>query len=48
MRDRALDPDSRGWGRSVHAIQRLPAPDIRNADQTMSAILPPAAAERAA
>jgi dihydroorotase len=47
MRDRALEADSRGWGRSVHAIQELPAPVIRNPDQTMAAILPPLA-ERAA
>ena len=44
MRDRALVAAARGWGRSVHRIQQMPAPVVRNADQTMRAIL----AERAA
>ena len=39
MRDRTLVPDTRGWGRSVHAIQRMPAPRPRNTDQTMQAIV---------
>ena len=39
MRDRVLAPDARGWGRSVHAIQHMPAPVVRNADQTMQAIV---------
>jgi dihydroorotase len=39
MRDRALVAGTRGWGRSVHAIQNMPAPRPRNADQTMTAIL---------
>jgi dihydroorotase len=38
MRDRALMQDARGWGRSVHAIQQMPPPAIRNADQTMEAV----------
>lgn len=40
MRDRALVADSRGWGRSVHAIQRMPAPAPNNRSATMQAILP--------
>jgi dihydroorotase len=39
MKDRALMPGARGWGRSVHAIQNLPAPQLRNTDQTMQAIV---------
>ena len=39
MRDRALVPDTRGWGRSVHTIQHMPAAAPRNADQTMEAIV---------
>jgi len=38
MRDRAL-VGARGWGRSVHRIQEMPAPCVRNADLTMQAIL---------
>ena len=43
MKDRTLVPDTRGWGRSVHPIQTLPPPRLRNVDQTMWAIV--AAAE---
>ena len=39
MRDRALMPDTRGWGRSVHTLQRMPEPAPRNTDQTMASIL---------
>src|SRR5712692_5201045 len=39
MRDRALVSETRGWGRSVHAIQRLPDAAARNVDQAMDAIL---------
>ena len=39
MRDRALVPETRGWGRSVHTIQQLPAAAPRNVDQTMEAIV---------
>ncbi len=39
MKDRALVADTRGWGRSVHTIQHMPPPDVRNADQTMQAIV---------
>ena len=39
MRDRQLVPETRGWGRSVHAIQRMPPPQVRNAEQTSAAIV---------
>ncbi|MEA2916158.1 MAG: dihydroorotase, partial [Bradyrhizobium sp.] len=39
MKDRQLVSGTRGWGRSVHAIQNMPPPQIQNADQTMQAIL---------
>lgn len=39
MRDRTLVPDTRGWGRSVHAIQEMPKAQPRNTDKTMSAIV---------
>jgi dihydroorotase len=39
MRDRTLVAAARGWGRSVHALQRLPAPAPCNIDQSMAAIL---------
>jgi len=39
MRDRTLVSETRGWGRSVHAIQQMPQPVPRNTDQTMDAIL---------
>jgi dihydroorotase len=39
MRDRALVADTRGWGRSVHAIQHLPQAAPCNADQAMDAIV---------
>jgi dihydroorotase len=48
MRDRMLVPGTRGWGRSVHTIQRMPEATPRNTDQTMQAILNPAPSERAA
>ncbi|ARP99011.1 allantoinase AllB [Pseudorhodoplanes sinuspersici] len=38
MRDRTLVPGTRGHGRSVHTIQEMPAPDVRNADKTMKAV----------
>jgi dihydroorotase len=38
MRERTLAPDARGWGRSVHSIQVMPPPAVRNADQTLQAI----------
>ena len=39
MKDRALVPGTRGWGRSVHAIQNLPPPHLQNIDQTMQEIV---------
>jgi dihydroorotase len=39
MKDRVLMSGTRGWGRSVHAIQHLPAPRPQNTDQTMAAIV---------
>ncbi len=41
MRDRGLMADTRGYGRSVHAIQQMPVPDVRNADKTMRAVTRP-------
>jgi dihydroorotase len=38
MKDRILQEDARGTGRSVHAIQQMPTPEPRNADSTMAAI----------
>jgi dihydroorotase len=38
-RGRRLLADTRGWGRSVHAIQRMPPARVRNTDQTMAAIV---------
>ena len=31
--------ETRGWGRSVHPMQRLPDAAPRNVDQTMDAIV---------
>jgi dihydroorotase len=39
MRDRHLMNDAVGWGRSVHRIQKMAPPSIRNADQTMDAVV---------
>jgi dihydroorotase len=39
MKDRALVADTCGWGRSVHAMQKMPAPRPRNTEATMAAIL---------
>ena len=39
MKDRTLMLGTRGWGRSVHAIQNLPPPRLQNTDQTMQAIV---------
>jgi dihydroorotase len=38
MRDRVLNADARGTGRSVHAIQRMPPAAPKNTDATMAAI----------
>jgi dihydroorotase len=37
MKDRRL-ADTKGWGRSVHIIQKMPPPDVRNAEHSMQAI----------
>jgi dihydroorotase len=47
MRNRTLEAGARGWGRSVHPVQRMPAPAVRNADQTMQSILAGPAKEHA-
>lgn len=39
MKDRTLVPQTRGWGRSVHAIQEMPKPEPRNIDQTLQAVV---------
>jgi len=39
MRDRTLVPGTRGWGRSVHAIQHMPPAAVRHAGETMAAIV---------
>jgi len=44
LRDRQLVPETRGWGRSVHAIQRMPPPQVRNAEETSAAIVRASAA----
>jgi dihydroorotase len=41
MRDRTLMPGTRGWGRSVHGIQRMPPAAPRRAGETMAAIVQP-------
>ena len=38
MKDRVLQEDARGSGRSVHAIQQIPPATPRNTDTTMAAI----------
>lgn len=51
MKDRTLQSGTRGWGRSVHTIQQMPAPAPKNTDNTMSAIVrvgTPASREHAA
>jgi dihydroorotase len=39
MRARKLASDAWGWGRSVHAVQQMPAPRPVNTEQTMRAIV---------
>jgi dihydroorotase len=50
MRDRALVDGTRGFGRSVHVIQQMPAATPRNTDQTMTSVtrLPARSTESAA
>jgi dihydroorotase len=46
QRDRRLVAETRGWGRQVTDVQRMPAPHVRNADQTLATVLQgPAATE---
>jgi dihydroorotase len=39
MKDRRLCAEARGWGRSVHTIQRMSPARVCNADNTMQAIV---------
>ncbi|HTC98189.1 MAG TPA: allantoinase AllB [Bradyrhizobium sp.] len=39
MKNRTLMADSKGWGRSVHTIQEMPPPVVKNPDQTMQSAL---------
>jgi dihydroorotase len=39
MRDRKLVEDARGWGRSVHPQQKMPAPAPRNVALSMREIV---------
>jgi dihydroorotase len=39
MKDRKLVDGMQGWGHSVHTIQHMPAPHVRNADSTMQSII---------
>lgn len=39
VKDRVLQAGTRGWGRSVHAIQAMPEPKPLNVDRTTAAIL---------
>ena len=39
MKDRALVSDTKGHGRSVHAIQEMPEPQVKHADQTLAAVV---------
>ncbi|SNB77768.1 dihydroorotase [Arboricoccus pini] len=38
MKDRVLQDDTQGWGRSVHTLQNLPAPTVRHAQSSMAEI----------
>ena len=38
MKNRVLQENARGWGRSVHAIQAMPQPRPTNTDQTLAAV----------
>jgi dihydroorotase len=48
MRERQLIAQARGWGRSVHRIQEMPAAAPRNTEQTMQAIVAGGTREQAA
>src|SRR6266446_3538681 len=38
MKDRQMVGESKGWGRSVRRIQRMPPPQPKNSDQTLAAV----------
>lgn len=38
MKDRSLQEDARGWGRSVHAIQAMPPAALKNTSETLAAV----------
>jgi dihydroorotase len=38
MKDRNIVGETKGWGRSVHRIQRMPPPEPKNSDQTLMAV----------
>ena len=38
MKDRKLQNEARGWGRSIHRVQHKPFSEPRNQDQTLAAI----------
>src|SRR5260370_41560867 len=38
MKDRQIVGGTRGWGRSVRRIQRMPPPQPKNSDQTLVAV----------
>lgn len=44
MRDRNLIDAAKGWGRSVHTIQKMPAPAPRNTEMATAAITRPGSA----
>jgi dihydroorotase len=46
MKNRSLVSDTKGWGRSVHTIQQMPAPALRHAETSMQAIAPATARPR--
>ena len=46
MKDRTLVPGTRGWGRSVHAIQAMPPASPNNTDTTMTEIVRAGSSQR--
>ena len=36
MRDRVLNDAARGWGQSVHSIQKMPPPEPKHTDETIA------------
>jgi dihydroorotase len=38
MKDRTLVTETKGWGRSVHTIQKMPKPTVRHAEHSMQSI----------